>query len=77
MAQTALTDISNQFADAVASAARSVVQVHGRRQPASGVVHSTDIIVTTTRAIGREDGLSVRTPDGRDLNETLTLETPP
>src|SRR6187397_1436507 len=71
MAQTTLTDLSNQLADAVASAARSVVQIHGRRQPASGVVHSTDIIVTTTRAIGREDGLSVRTPDGRDVEAEL------
>jgi len=71
MAQTTLTDLSNQLADAVASAARSVVQIHGRRQPASGVVHSTDIIVTTTRAIGREDGLSVRTPDGRDVEADL------
>jgi S1-C subfamily serine protease len=71
MAQTALTDLSNQLADAVASVARSVVQVHGRRQPASGVVHGTDVIVTTTRAIGREDGLSVRTPDGRDVEAEL------
>jgi S1-C subfamily serine protease len=71
MAITTLTDISNQLADAVASAARSVVQVHGRRQPASGVVHDTDIVVTTTRAIGREDGLSVRTPDGRDVQAEL------
>jgi len=65
MASTTLTDISNQLADAVASAARSVVQVQGRRQPASGVVHGEDIVLTTTRAIGQEDGLSVRTPDGR------------
>ena len=71
MAQPTLTELSNQLADAVDSAARSVVQVHGRRQPASGVVHGADVIVTTTRAIGREDGLSVRTPDGRDLEAEL------
>ncbi len=71
MALTTLTDVSNQLADAVAAAARSVVQVHGRRQPASGVVHDTDVIVTTTRAIGQEDGLSVRTPDGRDVQAEL------
>ena len=71
MAHSTLTDLSNQLADAVASAARSVVQVHGRRQPASGVVHSADIIVTTTRAIGREDGLTIRTPDGRDVAAEL------
>ena len=71
MALTTLTDISNQLADAVAAAARSVVQVHGRRQPASGVVHDTDVVVTTTRAIGQEDGLSVRTPDGREVQAEL------
>jgi len=53
MAQTTLTDLSNQLADAVASAARSVVQIHGRRQPASGVVHSTDIIVTSDAQVQR------------------------
>ena len=71
MALTTLTDVSNQLADAVASAARSVVQVHGRRQPASGVVHGTDVVVTTTRAIGQEDGLSIRTPEGRDVHAEL------
>ena len=65
MAPTTLTEISNQLADAVASAAPSVVQVQGRRQPASGVVHGADVVLTTTRAIGQEDGLSVRTLDGR------------
>jgi S1-C subfamily serine protease len=67
MALNSLSDFSNQIADAIAAAGQSVVQVHGRRQPASGVVHSTDVIVTTTRAIGAEDGLTVRTPDGREV----------
>ena len=71
MTLTTLTDISNQLADAVASAARSVVQVRGRREPASGVVQNGDIVLTTTRAIGQEDGLSVRTPDGRDVQAEL------
>jgi len=71
MAQATLADFSNQLADAVASAAQSVVQVHGRREPASGVVQAADIVLTTTRAIGQEDGLSVRTPDGRDLQAEL------
>ena len=71
MASHTLSDFSNQLADAVAAAGQSVVQVHGRRQPASGVVHSTDVIVTTTRAIGAEDGITVRTPDGRELQAEL------
>ncbi len=55
-----LTDISNQMADAVAVAARSVVQVQGRRRPASGVVYATGVVVTTIQALGGEDGLRVR-----------------
>ena len=71
MADSSLTAFSNQLADAVAAAAQSVVQVHGRRQPASGVVYADGVVVTTTRAIGREDGLTVRTPDGRAIDAEL------
>jgi serine protease DegQ len=71
MSHVTLGEFSSQLADVIAAAAKSVVQVHGRRQPASGVVHSTDVIVTTTRAIGAEDGLTVRTPDGRAIDAEL------
>lgn len=71
MAQTSLTSFSNQLADAVATASSSVVQVHGRRQPASGVVYAPDVVVSTTRAVGREEGLAVRTPDGRTIDAEL------
>ena len=53
----ALTGLSNELADAVAAASPSVVQVHGSRRPASGVVHSSDVVLTTARALGRGDGL--------------------
>jgi S1-C subfamily serine protease len=59
-----LTTLSNDLADAVASAAPSVVQVHGRRRPASGVVYQQDVVLTSARALGREDGLHVRRADG-------------
>lgn len=60
-----LTDLSNQIADAVAAAAPSIVQVQGRRRrPASGTVYAADIVVTTMRALGREDGLRVRQHQG-------------
>ena len=71
MSHITLGEFSSQLADVIAAAAKSVVQVHGRRQPASGVVYSTDVIVTTTRAIGAEDGLTVRTPDGRAIEAEL------
>ena len=61
---SALTSISNAIADAVDGAAASVVQVHGRRRPASGVVYSNGVVVTMARSLGREDGLHVTQPDG-------------
>jgi S1-C subfamily serine protease len=66
-----LTDLSNSIADAVAAAAPSVVQVHGRRRPASGLVYENGTVVTTMRAVGREDGLRVRTHAGDTLEATL------
>ena len=66
-----LTQLSNQLADAVAAAAPSVVQVHGRRRPASGLVYADGVVVTTMRAIGREDHLRVRRHDGHVFDATL------
>jgi serine protease DegQ len=71
MADSTLVSFSNQLADAVGAIAPSVVQVHGRRRPASGVVSAPDRVVTTMRAIGREDGLHVRAHDGRTLDAEL------
>ena len=59
------------MADAVAAAAPAVVQVHGRRRPASGLVYADGIVVTTMRALGREDGLSVRRGDGESFAAEL------
>jgi S1-C subfamily serine protease len=55
-----LTDFSNELADAAAKAAPSVIQVQGRRQPVSGVIYAAGVVVTTTRALRREDRLHVR-----------------
>jgi S1-C subfamily serine protease len=62
---TSLLTLSNDMADSVAHAASSVVQVYGRRRPASGVVYIQGLIVTSARALGRDDGLQVRTEDGQ------------
>jgi S1-C subfamily serine protease len=66
-----LNELSTRLADAVAAAASSVVQVHGRKRPASGLVYADDVVVTTTRAIGRDDGLHVRRHDGDTLPAEL------
>ncbi|HEY6214560.1 MAG TPA: trypsin-like peptidase domain-containing protein [Vicinamibacterales bacterium] len=67
-----LSSFSNQLADAVDAAAPSVVQVQGRRRPASGVVYADGVILTTVGALGRsEDGLHVRRGDGTLLDAEL------
>jgi len=71
MTNELLTSFSNQLADAVAAAAPSVVQVQGRRRPASGLVYSANVVLTTARALGREDGLRVRGHDGATLEAEL------
>ena len=66
-----LRAFSNQLADVIAGAAPSVVQVQGRRRPASGVVFADNLVLTTTRALGRDDGIQLRTDDGRTLQAEL------
>lgn len=66
-----LTQFSNQIADAVAAVAPSVVQVQGRRRPASGLVYADGVVVTTMRAVGGEDGVRVRRHDGRVFDAEL------
>jgi S1-C subfamily serine protease len=71
MATDLLSTFSNQLADAVSAAAPAVVQVQGRRRPASGLVYADNVVLTTVRALGREDGLHVRRDDGRTLDAEL------
>jgi len=68
---SALTTYSNQLADLVERAAPSVLQVYGHRRPGSGLVYATDVVLTTARALGGEDGLHVRTHDGTAFDAQL------
>jgi S1-C subfamily serine protease len=71
MTNDLLTSFSNQLADAVSAAAPSIVQVQGRRRPASGLVYADNVVLTTVRALGREDGLRVKRDDGRAFDAEL------
>ena len=71
MTNDLLNSLSNQLADAVSAAAPSVVQVQGRRRPASGLVYANNVVMTTVRALGREDGLHVRRHDGVTFDAEL------
>ena len=71
MTSDLLISLSDAFADAVAAAAPSVVQVQGGRRPASGLVYADNVVLTMVRTLGREDGLHVRRDDGTVLEAEL------
>jgi S1-C subfamily serine protease len=62
-----LMNISSQLADIVETVSPSVVQVRARGRAASGLVYGPDLVLTTGRAIGRDEHPEVRTTDGRLL----------
>jgi S1-C subfamily serine protease len=66
-----LNQFSNQMADAVASAAPSVVQVNGGRRPVSGLVYATDVVLTTMRGVGQHEHVGVRRADGQVVQGDL------
>ena len=66
-----LAQLSNDVADRVAAAAPSVVQVHGRRRPGTGIVYADNVVLTTTRWLGREDGVKIVRPDGTTTDAEL------
>jgi len=71
MTNLSLTTLSNELADLSAAGASSIVQVLGARRPASGVIHGADTVLTTARALGREDGLRVRVNDADPIDADL------
>jgi S1-C subfamily serine protease len=71
-----LITLSNAIADIVDAVAPSVVQVQGRRRPASGLVCGDGVVVTMASVLGRSDGLHVRTHDGRALDAQLAAWDP-
>lgn len=68
---SSLLTLSNAFADLAEASGRFVVQVHGRRRPGTGLVYAADVVLTTVRSLGGEDGLHVRRPDGDTLDAQL------
>jgi S1-C subfamily serine protease len=71
-----LSDLSRQLAALVEQAARYVVAVHGGSHSASGFFWQSDLIVTAEAALGREDGLSITLPDGKQTDATLIGRDP-
>ena len=66
-----LTQLSDQIADVVNRAASSVVQVQGHRAPASGIIYQPDLVLTTARAVGREERPRVQRSDGQTFDADI------
>lgn len=73
-----LTAFSDQLAAAVAQAGAAVVRVDaGRRQPASGVLWTSDgLIVTADHALERDEDVTVGLPDGRTVSASIVGRDP-
>ena len=74
---SALTNLSDDLAGAVATAAQSVVAVHGgRRIGASGVHWRAGVIVTADHVLEQDDDLTVSLPDGKRVDAKLAGRDP-
>ena len=71
MDTSTLTTFSDQLAAVVDRVAPAVVQVRGQHRPVSGIVYAPDVVLTSIRALGREDGVTVTTADGRSAAAEL------
>jgi S1-C subfamily serine protease len=70
--RTSLAILSDQLADAAASAGDSIVAVHARpRLPSTGIHWQDGVIVTTEGTVRRESDITVTLPDGRNVPATL------
>jgi serine protease Do len=76
----ALSAFSEQLADVVAQAARSIVTVAARpRQTATGILWKTEnetIVLTADHVVEREDDIKVVLPDGKEVKAQLIGRDP-
>ena len=62
-----LTGLSNAMADAVEKAGTGTVMLNARRRfPASGIVYDSDLILTASHVVEREDEIPVILADGSE-----------
>jgi S1-C subfamily serine protease len=67
-----LAGISDELANAVGRAGRSIVAVRARRHVAAGgIVYGQGVVVTADHVIEQEDDISVILPDGQTAKATL------
>lgn len=75
---SALSDLSQGMADAVAAAAPGIVRVEARRRlPATGIVWSADgLIMTANHVVKQDDNIVIGLADGTSVPATLVGRDP-
>jgi serine protease DegQ len=76
MAENIWATLSNQLAAAAEGAGRSVVAVHGRRHPSSGILWSGDSVVTAHHALRRDEEINVVTAPGKSTSARVIGRDP-
>lgn len=72
-----LTGLSDAMADAVEKAGTGTVMLNARRRfPASGIVYDSDLILTASHVVEREDEIPVVLADGSEHNANLLGRDP-
>lgn len=77
MSQNVLVELSDALADAAEKAGKATVLVNARRRmPASGIVYSSDVVLTADHIIEREDGIKVLLADGTEISARVAGRDP-
>lgn len=76
MAENIWATLSNQLAATAEAAGKSVVAVHGRRHPSSGILWSSDSVITANHALRRDEEITVVTGPGKSTTASLIGRDP-
>jgi S1-C subfamily serine protease len=69
---TGLAELSSQLANAVETAASSIVAIHARRRiPSSGIVWRDDVVVSANHTVRRDGDISITLPSGEAASATI------
>jgi S1-C subfamily serine protease len=72
-----LSSLSDAMADAVEKAAAGTVLVNARRRfPASGIVYDSNLVLTASHVLEREEEIPVILPNGEQVKATLVGRDP-
>lgn len=69
MSQNVLVELSDALADAAENAGKATVLVNARRRmPASGIVYTSDLVLTADHVVEREEAIKIAFSDGTETS---------